>query len=263
MARSGRAAPWSDPEAATMFEKAMTVPGNGDGLDKAPLAIREAMIFPYRAGLSFVAALRRRQPWSAVDGAFAKPPRSTEQVIHPERYLAGDEPTPITIAPLAALRGFTKAHETVWGELGFELFLKAHGVDADAAATASAGWGGDRVVTLTRDADKRPERATGVSRSEWDSEADALEAFESLEKALDDAVTGATIDHVGTKTRWMALDGSVTWLERRGPSIVMVIGCPAWAADALAAEAWTATAIGPPVKALGMPRPNPKKKPAK
>ncbi len=246
LARAGNAAPWSNPEVAASIEKAMTVPGNGDGLDKAPLAIREGLIFPYRAGLSFVAALRRRQPWSAVDAAFAKPPRSTEQIIHPERYLAGDEPVPIEIKSPIALRDFTPAQSTVWGELGFSLFLRSHGLGEAVAAEASAGWGGDRAITFARGDDKRPQRAVGISRSEWDSEADALEAFEAAEKALDHAVAGATIDHVGTRTRWMALDGTVSWIDRKGPSLVMVIGAPAWAAEGLATEVWTVSAIGKP-----------------
>ncbi len=246
LARSGNAAPWSNPEVAASIEKAMTVPGNGDGLDKAPLAIREGLIFPYRAGMSFVASLRRRQPWSAVDAAFAKPPRSTEQIIHPERYLAGDEPIPIEIKKPASLRDFTPAQSTVWGELGFTLFLRSHGISDAAAAEAAAGWGGDRAVTFAKGDDKRPQRAVGVSRSEWDSEADALEAFEAAEKALDHAVAGATIDHVGTRTRWMALDGTVSWIDRKGPSLVMVIGAPAWAAEALATEVWTISSIAKP-----------------
>ena len=246
LARSGNAAPWSNPEVAASIEKAMSVPGNGDGLDKAPLAIREGLIFPYRAGLSFVAALRRRQPWSAVDAAFAKPPRSTEQIIHPERYLAGDEPIAIEIKQPTALRDYTTAQSSVWGELGFTLFLRSHGINDAAAAEAGAGWGGDRAITLAKGDDKRPQRAVGLSRSEWDSEADALEAFEAAEKALDHAVAGATIDHAGTRTRWMALDGTVSWIDRKGPSLVMVIGAPAWAAEALAAEVWTISSIAKP-----------------
>ncbi len=243
LARAGNAAPWSNPEVAASIEKAMSVPGNGDGLDRAPLAIREGLIFPYRAGLSFVAALRRRQPWSAVDAAYAKPPRSTEQILHPERYLAGDEPVAIDITLPTALRGYAPAHSTVWGELGFTLFLRTHGVDAGTAADAGAGWGGDRAVTFAKGDDKRPQRAVGVSRSEWDSEADAIEAFEAAEKAMDHAVAGATIDHVGSRTRFMALDGTVSWIERKGPSLVMVMGAPASMAESLAAEVWTASGI--------------------
>lgn len=255
LSRVGSPAPWSNPEVASSIEKAMTTPGTGDGLDKAPLAIREAMIFPYRAGLSFVAALRRRNPWSAVDAAFARPPRSTEQIIHPERYLAGDDPTPIEITAPRALPGYAIVHATVWGELGFDVFLRSHGIDDVTAANAAAGWGGDRVVALALPDDKRPERAVGIARTEWDSEADAIEAGEAADKALDHAVVGATIDHAQNRTRWLALDGTVSWTERRGPSLVIVIGAPAWAAAALETEVWSATGIGK--KSVPAPKPKP------
>ncbi|MBA3451686.1 MAG: hypothetical protein H0T42_01160, partial [Deltaproteobacteria bacterium] len=213
LARQGTGAPWSNPEVTQAIEKAMTVPGNGDALDKAPLAIRDSLIFPYRKGLSFVAALRRRQPWSAVNKAYANPPTSTEQIIHPERYLAGDEPVRVTLPAPTALPGHIIAHDTVWGELAFDLFLRSHGVDPATAAVAAEGWGGDRVITLARSregvTDKRPQRAVGVARMEWDSEPDAIEATEAIEKALDMWIAGATIDHSYQRTRWMALDGTV------------------------------------------------------
>src|SRR5215468_1969894 len=89
LARRRAKVDWANPMIATAIEKSMSAPGlASDGIDRAPLAIREAMLFPYRAGFGFIAALRRRQPWSAVDAAFARPPRSTEQILHPERYLA-------------------------------------------------------------------------------------------------------------------------------------------------------------------------------
>jgi hypothetical protein len=81
LARGHVPAPWSDPAVATQLVDAMGLP-TGDSLDHAPLAIREEMLFPYRAGFAFVAAIRRRQPWSAVDAAFRRPPRSTEQIMH-------------------------------------------------------------------------------------------------------------------------------------------------------------------------------------
>jgi hypothetical protein len=246
LARNGIPVPWSNPQLTDSIEKAMAVPGNGDALDKSPVAIREALIFPYRAGFVFVAALRRRQPWSAVDAAFAKPPRSTEQIMHPERYLAGDQPIPIEIGALPSLRGYTVAQSSVWGELGFQLFLRSHGSDARSAADAAAGWGGDRTIVLALDADRRPRRAVGVSRSEWDSEADAIEAHDEAVKAIDRSITGAVADHDSTRTRWLALDGTVSWVERKGPALVIVHGAPVWAADALGAEIWSASRVVPP-----------------
>jgi hypothetical protein len=240
LTRLHRPVQWS-PELSTMIEKALAASGNDDALDKAPLAIREAMIFPYRAGFAFVAALRRRQPWSAVDAAFRRPPKSTEQIIHPERYLADDQPIPIAIAAPAALPGYTIAHNTVWGELGFDLFLRAHGVDASVAAEAAAGWGGDRVAVLTKTGDTDPEHAVGIARFDWDSEADAIEAIEAGTRALDNMTVGTVIERGQNRMRWVGADGTASWIERRGPALVMVIGAPMWSADKLLVEAWTAT----------------------
>jgi hypothetical protein len=267
LARRGAKVPWGNPQVAAAIEKAMVTPGTG-GIDRAPLAIREAMIFPYRAGFGFVAALRRQRPWSAVDAAFARPPRSTEQILHPERYLADDRPVPVQIDALPALRGFARAHETVWGELGFQIFLRSHGVDAAVAAQAAAGWGGDRAVVLARELgaagvpagaaagaaagegarplDRRPQRAAGVSRSEWDTEVDAIEAEEAAVKALDASIPGAVVEHGPGRTRWLGVDGAVAWVERRGRSLAIVVGAPAWAAGPLAAEVWTRSRAGAP-----------------
>ena len=243
--RQGIASPWSNPQVADSIEKAMSVPGAGDSLDKAPVAIRESLVFPYRKGLTFVAALRRRQPWSAVDAAFRKPPRSTEQVLHPERYLANDQPVPVAIDPFPSLRGYSVRHSTVWGELGFSLYLRSHGIDPATATNASEGWGGDRAIVLARDGETRPEKGIAIARTEWDSEADAIEAHEATVKAIDAAVMGAVIEHSANRTRWLSVDGLVSLVERKGPSMVIVHGAPLWAADRMQTEVWTATRIAP------------------
>lgn len=237
--RRGSIAPWSDPGVTAALEKSMTIPG-GDALDRAPLAVRDAMLFPYQAGLAFVAELRRRQPWSAVDGAFARPPRSTEQILHPERYLAGDEPIAVRIASPTALATWTVAQSTVWGELGFALFLRAHGVDSAQAAIAADGWGGDRVLSLSRPSDPRPERGIGIARFEWDSEPDAIEAAEAAENALGTAIPGGTIEHDHTRASWLGIDGTVSWIERKGPAFVVVLGAPLWLARAI--DPWAISA---------------------
>ncbi len=244
LARRNTAAPWSDPGVTAVFEKSVSIPVQGDALDDAPLVVRETMMFPYGAGLSFVAALRRRQPWSAVDAAFAKPPASTEHILHPERYQAGEQPIPIDITPPAALATWQIGQSTVWGELGFTLFLRTHGVDSAQAAIAGEGWGGDRVLSLIRPTDARPERGIGVARFEWDSEPDAIEAAEAVEKAFDNMIAGATIEHDHTRTRWLGIDGTIAWIERKGPALIMALGVPAWMAPSI--DVWSFSAARPP-----------------
>src|SRR5215467_3894562 len=213
VARNRSKVDWANPEIARAIEKGMSAPGNGsDHIDKAPLAIREAMLFPYRAGFGFIAALRRRQPWSAVDAAFIRPPKSTEQILHPDRYFADDPPVPIEARAPAALAGFAIAHSTVWGELGFALWLRSHGVVEATADEAAAGWGGDRAIVLARPGDRRADKAVGIARFEWDSEVDAIEAAEAAGKALADAVVGGTVERSATRTQLFGLDGKVSWL---------------------------------------------------
>jgi hypothetical protein len=243
--RHGHVAPWGDPHVAADLERAMMMPA-GDSLDRAPLAVRETMLFPYRAGFGFVAALRRRQPWSAVDAAFARPPRSTEQVLHLDKYEQDEKPIAVVATVPASLAGYAIAQSTVWGELGFDVFLRAHGVGELAAQEAAAGWGGDRVIVLAHEGDTKAEHAIGIARLEWDTDIDAVEAAESAVRALD--APGGVVAQSPTRIEWLGLDGTRSWVERRGKSLVIVVGAPAVVADALAAEAWTALAVSTPPK---------------
>ncbi|HEY5922474.1 MAG TPA: hypothetical protein VIV11_12420 [Kofleriaceae bacterium] len=248
LARKKVEPPWRDPMIARELEQAMGLP-SGDLLDTAPLAVREALLFPYRGGFAFVAALRRKQPWSAIDAAFKRPPRSTEQIIHPDKYQADELPIGVDIRLPATLAGYQVTHTTVWGELGFSLFVRSHGADVQAAAQAADGWGGDRVITLAKPGDLKPEHAIGIARFEWDSEADATEAHAATVKALDNAIVGGTIEHGELRTRWFGFDGTATVAERRGTSIVVAHGVPVRLLDAVQAELWTVTAtVSAPAK---------------
>jgi hypothetical protein len=213
------------------LERSGAAPVDAGVLERAPLAVRAAMLFPYRAGFAFVAALREHEPWTAVDAAFKRPPRSTEQVLHVDKYFADEKPVAVTLAPPAELVGHDVLHSTVWGELGFALFLRAHGIPAATAAQAAAGWGGDRVLTLRRTADTRSTPATiGLARFVWDSEADAIEAHEALVRALDRSLIATTVDHGDTRTRWLGVDGTLTTVERRDDVIDVALGVPVYAA---------------------------------
>lgn len=245
LARAGSAAPWSNPDAAATLTKGLEIAG-ATGLERAPLAMREMMAFPYRAGVAFVAALRRRRPWTAVDAAFKKPPRSTEQVMHPERYLAGDEPIAIALDPPPPLAQLDIAARSVWGELGVDIFLRAHGVDPARAALAAEGWGGDRVMVLARPGTSE---YCGIGRFDWDSEADAIEAAEAFTVALDGVLVAATLERGTTLDRWFAVDGRVSWVERKGPSVIVGYAVPAWAANDALTSVWTSSGIAKTKKA--------------
>ncbi len=237
LARHGVLSPWSVPEAAGAVLAAMAEPGpTKDSLDRAPLAIREEMVFPYRDGFAFVAALRRTHPWSAIDHAYRRPPRSTEQILHPDKYLADDKPIAVT-AGASPLADYAVLDSEVWGELGVRSFLRTHGITEEVAAQAAAGWGGDRAVVLGHRDETQPRRAIAIARLEWDTEIDAREAQSAFERAVDDLMVGATLDQTTARTRWLGLDGTEAWVERRDASLVVVVGVPMQLATEL--DPWT------------------------
>ena len=253
LAEERRPPPWGDDLKVRMMMALMqasvtggaAADGGPDGaqgqlLDRAPLALREQMIFPYQAGVGFVAALRKTQPWKKVDEVVTKrPPASTEQIMHPDLYLANARPDAIAPSP-PAVPGVVQLHSAVWGEAGWGTFFRAHGVAQDASVSAAAGWGGDRVVLVgPAGSAAHPEQTTAVALTTWDSEADALEAWDALGRALDDMVIGAPLVLTADEARWLDADGRVTVAQKKGDRIAIVVGAPLASWRALVAGAWT------------------------
>jgi hypothetical protein len=201
-----KADPWADDTIVNTVGASTGLSG-GDLFGKAPLVLRETLLFPYRDGLRFVAQARRTRPWSDVDAMYARPPVSTEQVLHPQKYRDREKPIALRTPPPPSLKPWKRVYANVVGELGLSLLLREHGVAEDAAARAAAGWGGDRVFVYERGGE-----ALLVDFSTWDSEMDAIEAAEALARALPAAQ-----------------------VERRGKAVLLVIGA---GPPKLRAEIW-------------------------
>jgi hypothetical protein len=124
----------------------------GPGSD-APRAMKDGLAAPYVDGVVFVHALRRAGGWAAVDGAWASPPTTTEQVLHPDKFAqhepALDVPTP-TVKALGT--GWDATNSDTYGELPLRITYAEWTSDDDARRIASH-WGGDRAV-LTRNGDQ-------------------------------------------------------------------------------------------------------------
>src|SRR5512143_1907016 len=89
-------------------------------LQNAPAYLRETALFPYNDGLAFVNRLLASGGYTAVDAAFRDPPNSTEQVLHPDKYVAREAPLKVVLpASLAtdAGAGWSLAAQDTLGEL--------------------------------------------------------------------------------------------------------------------------------------------------
>ena len=117
--------------------------GPPDGVPDVLVAI---LGFPYQVGPDFVEALLRAGGQARLDAAFASPPETSEHLIHPESYLAGDLPDRVSPPP-AAGKVFDRG---VFGELGLVLLLR-EALGPNGALRAAEGWGGDRYVSWRAD----------------------------------------------------------------------------------------------------------------
>jgi hypothetical protein len=102
--------------------------------------------FPYTAGEFFVIYLYLSGgfSWDSVNQAYQNPPVSTEQVMHPEKYLAGEMPVDILLPDMGPALGgsWREIDRNVLGEARFLVWLIDQ-VEADQVITNAAGWGGD------------------------------------------------------------------------------------------------------------------------
>jgi hypothetical protein len=120
----------------------------------APPIIVETLDFPYTVGLDFVMALYEAG-WQAVDAAYADPPQSTEQILHPEKYLSRDEPTLVSLPPLTDTlgTGWHLVEAETLGEFQTGLYLENY-LDKGTAGLAREGWDGDQYAVYASDGDE-------------------------------------------------------------------------------------------------------------
>ena len=182
-----------------------------------PPFLMAQLVFPYTAGEAFVARLLEvgRGDWTVVDAALrVRPPDSTEQIMHPQAYLEGDEPRRVSLGgPVAALgEGWRPLRRTVLGEwVTGRLLARAGGT---AAAGAAAGWGGDRAVLLGRGEDRAL-----VARWTWDTRADADEFTRALRAWGEEGLPDST---AAGRDAWRTPSGAAA-LHRAGGAVTLVL----------------------------------------
>jgi hypothetical protein len=174
----------------------------GEKLDDAPAILRVTLIAPYLRGLQFIAAVQGRGGWPAVNNAHRRPPISSEQVLHPDKYFAREPGEAIAVQDNSELlaAGFTRVAEDTLGELELAVYLGQQS-PSGTAYEAAEGWAGDHLVIY-----RRGEDAAVVWWTTWDNDRDADEAFRAA-RAVSPSISTATV-------------------ERKGRSVLIVRGLP-------------------------------------
>jgi len=115
-------------------------------LETAPRYLREMLVFPYLRGQDFCSAIYGEGGYEALNKAYAHPPSSTSQILHPEKYLANPPEEPIAVQwPELKVLGHDPTADNTVGEMGARI-LFTEWLDASTGEKAATGWRGDRYL---------------------------------------------------------------------------------------------------------------------
>lgn len=207
------------------------VGGNTDTVTKlvdTPRFLIDRLYFPYTDGLAFARAQAdtNPDPNAGVDGSFRRPPTSTEQILHPDAYAAGQGWRPPDLVDVAGATGCERRRRGSLGEfkmaevLGSELSL-------DAAKAGAAGGNGD-VFEAVR-------CGSGLGLVErWQADSEAAGA--RLDQALTDWARGWSRGGAAVGGRFSG-PGGTGRIVRNGSRVDLVLGTDASIADRLVSAA--------------------------
>jgi hypothetical protein len=171
----------------------------GQDTGDLPPFIEGQLIFPYVRGQEFVQRLYRAGGWGVVNSAYRfRPPASTEQVMHPDKYLKVEQPERVRLDARPPGDGWRRLAAGTWGEW-------ATGELVGNPASAE-GWGGDRYELWQRGSGDCPapcrDRDALVMRWRWDTRA-AAQRFEAALREWSGEQTGPTA--ISSRGREVAL----------------------------------------------------------
>lgn len=158
-----------------------TAPEAAAEIDSIPPFILEILLGNYLKGAAFIFAVQE-PGWSAVEKLYSEyPPQSTEQILHPEKWVARENPSLISWTDLdkaRELRDWELLDDDVLGEIQWRIVFRVQGMQAD-ANEAAAGWDGDRYAVFKR---KGSDETLMLARTSWDSEAEATQFANAYRK---------------------------------------------------------------------------------
>ncbi len=163
-----------------------------------PPILSAELLFPYYEGQDFVLALYQQGGWERVNQAYGDLPQSTEQILHPQHYLDGDDPVAVTLDADGSLGdGWSLVMDRTMGEFYLRQYLRTR-LPSGQANAAAEGWAGDRFHIYYRDQD---DARAWVLKLVWDSAADAAE-FTTAYTAFGDARFGTPSEAVEGARCW-------------------------------------------------------------
>ncbi len=190
---------------------------------------------PYSGGSRFIEAIRHEAGWETIDSLFENPPRTMEQIIHPDKFKQRE--AQINLSELSRLSGvvgggWSTRNVNRMGESFLRQFLQETLSERSPHANlASKGWGSDQLTVWTSRTD--PEQALAVWQLVFDGEADHSEAWAPMQLWLATHSEGEAREALGLPVvGWDGPAGFVRLLQQ-GESIWLLAASDRALADDL------------------------------
>lgn len=170
-----------DSEAAVeLMSKAMESGGEQYPVfESTPLYLRRTLVFPYTQGMLFQNAVVRKLDDDAFAEVFRRPPVSTQQILHPEKYFAHVMPSRPEL-PQFSRRGYKRLALGTMGELDHAILIELFRDEREAERIAPHWRGG--VYALEES--KAEHRVVLEYAVEWENADWARRFFEVYQASL-------------------------------------------------------------------------------
>lgn len=188
----------------------------------APRVLKQNLQFPYLYGAGFVASVLKSGSWLPLDNSYRSLPASTEQIMHPDKFLARENPIKIEFGDLSAVLGkdWKQEDADVNGEFGYQVIL-AEFIPKLEARGAASGWGGDRYALF----ENKTTRATVlVEYTAWDTATDAKEFFDAYSERTEKRYKVGKPASPNGKPRMYETSEGLVSIELRDKDVVVIEG---------------------------------------
>jgi len=206
--------------------------------DRAPLYLRETLLFPYIQGMLFQNAVLEKLDKAGFAEVFRRPPASTQQILHPEKYFANVQPVHPRLPELAAPRAWRLFTDGEFGELDHAILIRQYIGQAESAELAPH-WRGGAFRLLESKMDRR---LALVYASEWATPEAAQQFFRLYQRVLRGKWKKFEIDSESAGAVAGRGDDGYFLLQRQGGRVSSLEGLKSQADAASAAPAAVASA---------------------
>ena len=171
-------------DSPTLLAMMSSVNDGGSGqypvFDNSPLYLRLSLVFPYTKGMLFQNAVYDKDSQYAFAEVFLKPPVSTQQIMHPEKYFSGVKPTEPDLPDPHLPKGYKSLVGGTLGELEHSIMLEQFS-GKETAEKVAPHWRGSTFALVEN---KKLGRVVLLYAVEWDSEDAARDYMAAYRKQM-------------------------------------------------------------------------------